>query len=86
MVWIQGWDSLCTVLPSDSAPKYVSVTPYNGILFPILRRDDVSVHWSSFLSFMCFANCILGIQCFWGNTHLSMSAYHVSSFIIALHH
>jgi hypothetical protein len=34
-----------------------------GILFPILRRDEVSTPWSSFfLSFMCFANFILGIQ------------------------
>jgi hypothetical protein len=32
-----------------------------GVLFPILRRDKVSTLWSSFfLSFMCFANCILG--------------------------
>jgi hypothetical protein len=30
------------------------------ILFPILRRGKVSTLWSSFfLSFMCFANCIL---------------------------
>jgi hypothetical protein len=31
-----------------------------GVLFPILRRGKVSTVWSSFfLSFMCFANCIL---------------------------
>jgi hypothetical protein len=29
--------------------------------FPILRRNEVSTHWSSlFLIFLCFANCILG--------------------------
>jgi hypothetical protein len=42
MVGIPGWDSLCMVLPSVSAPNFVSVTPYMGILFPILRRDEVS--------------------------------------------
>jgi hypothetical protein len=30
-----------------------------GILFPILRRGKVSTLWSSFLSFMRLANCIL---------------------------
>jgi hypothetical protein len=36
-----------------------------GILFPILRRNEVSTLWSSFfLSFMCFANCIFGILSF----------------------
>jgi len=43
-----------------SAPNFVSVTPSMGVLFPILRRGKVSTLWSSFfLSFMCFANCIL---------------------------
>jgi hypothetical protein len=72
MAWIPGWDSLWMVLPSVSAPNFVSVTPSMGILFPILRRDEVSTLWSSFfLSFMCFANCILGILSFWANIHLS---------------
>jgi hypothetical protein len=43
-----------------------------GILFPILNRNKVSILWSSFfLSFMCFANCILdgsgGYHPEWGN-------------------
>jgi hypothetical protein len=43
-----------------------------GILFPILRRNEVSTLWSSFfLSFMYFENCILGILSFWANIHLS---------------
>ena len=46
------------------------------ILFLILRRNEVSTLWSSFLSFMCFANCILGILSSWANIHLSGSAYH----------
>ena len=33
---------------------------FHGYFFPILRRDEVSILCSSFfLSFMCFANCIL---------------------------
>ena len=31
---------------------------------------------------MCFANCILGSLSFWANIHLSVSAYHVCSFIL----
>ena len=46
--------------PFVSAPNFVSVTPSMGVLFPVLRRGKVSTLWSSFfLSFMCFANCIL---------------------------
>jgi hypothetical protein len=49
-----------------------------GILFPILRRSEISTLWSSFfLSFMCFANCILAILSFWANVCLSVSTYHV---------
>ena len=68
MGWIPGWGSLSMVLPSLSALNFVSVTPSMGILFPILRRDEVSTLWSFFfLSFMCFANCILGILSVWAN-------------------
>jgi hypothetical protein len=85
MVWIPGWCSLCMVVPSVSSPNFVSVTPKMGILFPIPRMDDVSTLWYSFfLSFMCFANCILGILSFWANIHLTVSAYHVGSFVIGL--
>jgi hypothetical protein len=45
MVWIPRWGSLCMVVPSVSAPNLVSVTPYMGILFPILRRDKVFTLW-----------------------------------------
>ena len=86
MGWIPKWGSLWMVIPSGSAPNFVSVTPSMGILFPILRRNEVSTLWSSFLSFMCFANCILGILSFWANIHLEVSAYHVSSFVIRLPH
>jgi hypothetical protein len=75
------------VLPSISALNFVSVTPSMAILFPILRRIEVSTLWSYFLlSFLYFANCILGILSFCANIHLSVSAYHVCSFVIGLPH
>jgi hypothetical protein len=83
MGWIPGWGSLWMVLPSVSAPNFVSVTPSMGILFPILRRSERSIQ-PSFLSFMCFANFILDCLRFWANIHLSVSAYHVCSFVIGL--
>ena len=81
MGWIPGWGSLWIVHPFVLAPNFVSVTPFMGILFPILRRNEVSTHWSSlFLIFLCFANCILGVLCFWANIYLTVSEYHVCSF------
>jgi hypothetical protein len=83
MGWIPGWGSLWMVLTSVSVPNFVSVTPSIGILFLTLKRSKVSTLWSSFfLSFMYFANCILDILSFWTNIHLSVSAYHVCSFVI----
>jgi hypothetical protein len=40
MVLIPGRGSLWMVLPSGSAPNFVSVTPSMGVLSPILRRDE----------------------------------------------
>ena len=49
----------------------------------LLTRSKVSTLWSSFfLSFMWSMNCILGIQSFWANIHLSVFAYHVCSFVM----
>jgi hypothetical protein len=87
MGWIPRWGSLWMVIPSESALNFVSVTPFMGILFPLLRRIKVSTLRSSFsLSFMSFANCIVSILSFWANIHLSVSAYHVCSFEIGLLH
>jgi hypothetical protein len=62
MGWILRWGSLWMVLPSVSAPHFVFVTPSMVILFPLLRRTEVSTLCSSFfLSFMWFVNCILGV-------------------------
>ena len=66
---------------------FLPPTPSMGILLPLLRRIDISTLWSSFfLSFMCFANCILGVLSLCANIHLSVSAYHVCSFVIGLPH
>jgi hypothetical protein len=87
MGWTPGWDSLWMVLPSDLALNFVLVNRSIGILFPILRRNEVSTLWSSFiLIFNCFANFILGILSFWANIQLSVSSYHVCSFVIGLSH
>jgi hypothetical protein len=62
MGWIPRWGSLWMVLPFISALNFVYVTPSMGILIPLVRRIDVSTLWSSlFMSFMSFANCILGM-------------------------
>jgi hypothetical protein len=65
--WIPevGAVSVWSFLPSFSTLKFVSLTHSMGILFPILRRNEVSTLWSSsFLSVMCFSSCILGILSF----------------------
>jgi hypothetical protein len=65
MLWIPGWGSLCMVLPSVSAPNIVSVTPYMGILFPILRRNEVSHTLVFFLlEFHVFSKLYLGYSKF----------------------
>jgi hypothetical protein len=86
MGWIPRWGSFWMVILSVSALNFVSVTPSMGILFPLLRRFKVSTLWSSFLSFVCFANFILGLLNVWANIHLSVSTYHVRSFVIGLPH
>jgi hypothetical protein len=82
MGWTPGWGSLWMVHPFILGPNFVSVTPSMDILFPILGRNEVSTSWSSFLIFLCFGSCILGILCFWANIHLSVSAYQVTSKIL----
>ena len=74
-------------IPSVSAFNFVSVTPSKGILFPLLRRIKVSTLWSSFfLSFRCFASCILGIVSFRTNINLLVREYHVCCFVTGLPH
>jgi hypothetical protein len=75
MEWTPGWGSVWLVHPFVLAPN--SATPSMDILFPILGRNDVSMRWSSFLIFLCFGSCILGILGFWAHIHLPVSAYQV---------
>jgi hypothetical protein len=42
MGWIPGCGSLWIVHPFVVAPNFVSASPFMGILFPILRRNEVS--------------------------------------------
>ena len=42
MGWIPGWGSLWMVHPFVLAPNFVFLTPSMGILFHILRRNEVS--------------------------------------------
>jgi hypothetical protein len=59
-----------------------------SILFPLLRRTEASVLicFSFFLNFMWSVTCILSILRFWANNHLSVSEYHVYSFVSELLH
>jgi hypothetical protein len=86
-VWWLFMGQIFVVLPSVLVLNFVSETPSMDILLPVLRRNEVSTLWSSsFLSFKCFANYIWGILSFWANIHLSVSKYHVCSFVIGLPH
>jgi hypothetical protein len=40
---------------------------FHEYIIPLLGRNEVSMSWSSFLIFLCFAICILGILGFWAN-------------------
>jgi hypothetical protein len=83
-IWVgfPSWDSLWMIFPSVSAPHFVSGSPPNGILIPLLRRTEVSTLWSSlFLGLMWSVNCILGILNFWANVQFSVSVYHVWFFV-----
>jgi hypothetical protein len=87
MACIPGWGSLWIVYPFILASNIVSITPFMDILLSILRRNEVSTHWSSFfLMLLCFTNCILGSLRFWANIHLSLSTYLVTSFVTGLPH
>ena len=84
---IPMWGSLWMAFPSVSAPHLVPYMFYHECLFPLLRRIEVSKLLSSFFfSFMWSMNCIWDILSFWANIHLSVSTYHVCSFVTELPH
>jgi len=90
--WLHvGWIPMCGRLwmafPSVSASYFVSLFPPVSILFSLLRNTETSTLLPFFfLSFMWSVNCTLGIPSFWANIHLSVSTYHVCSFVIGLPH
>jgi hypothetical protein len=86
--WIQRWGTLWIVFPSISVPQFVSVSPPMGIVPPpLLRSTKVYILWSTFfISFIWPGNCMLVIALYWANIHLSVSVYHVFSFVIELPH
>ena len=58
----------------------------HGYFDPLLRRIEISILWTSFfLSFIWSVNCVL---VFWALEliHLSVSVYHVCSFVIGFPH
>jgi hypothetical protein len=66
MLWSHRGPTKCEA--ATEGMTFVSVTPSMGILFPLLRRSEVSALWSSFfLSYLCIDNCMLGILSFWVN-------------------
>ena len=67
------------------------------IVVPPMKLQTCSAPWVLYLApsletlcsvqwFMWSMNCILGIPNFWANIQLSLSVYHVYSFVIWLHH
>jgi hypothetical protein len=55
------------------------------ILFLLLSRTEASTHWSSFLlSFLWSMCCIIGIPHTLPNIHLTVSTYHMCSFVTEL--
>ena len=94
MGWISRWSSLWMAFPSVSGWPFLQSLLHCLSLYllpwyfiPFLRRTEAStLHPSFFLSFIWSMNCIFGILSFWGNIHLSMSAYYVCSFVTGLPH
>ena len=48
--------------------------------------QDQGPLFSSFLGIIWYVNCVLSIHSFWANNHLSVTAFHVYSFVIGLPH
>jgi hypothetical protein len=71
----QGWREKKKCLKTAIVYLHIinkEILKKSSIVFSILRRSEVSIHWSSFfLTFMCFANYILDILSFWANIRLS---------------
>jgi hypothetical protein len=78
------------VISSVSTLKFVSVTPSMGVLLPPYKMDR-SIHTVMFLLPEFHMDCELYLGYFkllgfWAIIHLSVSRYHVCSFVIGLPH
>jgi hypothetical protein len=77
------------VHPFVSAPNFVSVTPSMGDCFQFLegaKCPHFGLRSSSVSCVLQIVSYISGILSFWANIHLSVSTYHLSSFVIVLPH
>jgi len=88
LVTVYGIDPEVRGLSLDDLSLSLCSTPclcissYKHYILPLIRTETFTLWSSNFLSFMWSVHCILGILSFWANIHLSMSAYHVCSFVI----
>jgi len=80
-IWHGSPDDLSSSLCSTFS-LHISSCEY---LVPPANKDWSIQTWSSFLlNFMWSVYCFLCIPSFWANIHLSVSAYHVCSFVTVL--
>jgi hypothetical protein len=84
--WIPSWGNLWMALYSVSALKFF----YNSLHgnFVLYSKTERNIHTLVFLllllEYHVFCNCILGSLTFFVTIYLSVSMYHVSSFVIGL--
>ena len=65
---VSGWSFFQSLLHTLS----LHLLPW--VFFPLLRKTEVSILWSSFfLSFIWSLNCILRIPSFWDNIYFSVT-------------
>jgi hypothetical protein len=87
MGWITRWGSLWMAFPSVSAPQFASIFSHMCTLFPF-RRMEVFIHTLFFVLVELYVVCelYLGYSELLANIHLSLSTYHVCSFVTGLAH
>ena len=91
------WFSLSWLLPPHKFPKPSSLLPFSyqtpptslSLCSPTMLEQAFSgsrTTPSFFLGVIWYVNCVLGILSFWANFHLSVTVFHVYSFVIGLPH
>jgi hypothetical protein len=71
----------------DLSSELCLYNSFQGYFVPDSKKKQ-SIHTSVFLllEFHVYENCILGILSYWANIPLSVSTYHVYSFVTGLSH